>query len=65
MKKDFKAWAVKLRGRSFALDLRGHPLLFKNMASAKQYAWSRSHESAPSPVKAEAVRVRVRIEEIA
>ena len=63
MKKDFRAWAVKLRGRSFALDLRGHPLLFKSVTSAKQYAWSLSHKSSPNPVKAEAVRVKIRIEE--
>lgn len=63
MKKDFKAWAVKLRGRSFALDHNGHPLMFKAEVSARQYAWSLSHESAPNPIKAEHIRVKIRIEE--
>jgi hypothetical protein len=64
LKKDMKSWAVKLRGRSFAKNLAGHPMLFKDEASAKQYAWARSHHSHPEPVKADHIRVRVRIEEI-
>lgn len=64
MKKDFKAWAVKLRGRSFAKNLAGHPMLFKDEASAKQYAWAQSHPHNPNPIKADHIRVRVRIEEV-
>ena len=60
MKKVFKAWAVKLRGKSFAPDINGHPLLFKNKASADQYAW---YWNTERKVKAECVRVNVRVEE--
>jgi hypothetical protein len=61
MKKDIKAWAIKLRGRSFYLDLDGTPYLRTNRAEVEIAAdYIRLHEG----IKAEPVRVRVRIEEI-
>ena len=61
MKKDIKAWAIKLRGRSFFLDLDGTPYMRKTRSDAEIRAnYIRLHEA----IKAEPVRVRVRIEEI-
>jgi hypothetical protein len=61
MKKDIKAWAVKIRGRSFFLDLDGTPYLRTTRADAEIRAnYIRLYED----IKAEPVRVRVRIEEI-
>jgi hypothetical protein len=62
MKKDTKAWAIKLRGRSFYRNLStGMPHLYgtKNEASAASPIVNNSGD-----IKAEPVRVRVRIEEI-
>ena len=56
----FTAWAVKLRGRNYAPDLSGHPLLFKKKASAVQYAWSLNFQKK---AYAECVKVNVRISE--
>jgi hypothetical protein len=61
MKKDIKAWAVKIRGRSFFLDLDGTPYLRATRAQAELRAM---HISLYEDIKAEPVRVRVRIEEI-
>ena len=61
MKKDIKAWAVKIRGRSFFLDLDGTPYMRKTRTEAEIRAdYIRLHEG----IKAEPIRVRVRIEEI-
>jgi hypothetical protein len=61
MKKDIKAWAIKLRGRSFFLDLDGTPYLRTTRAEVELSAnYIRLHEG----IKAEPIRVRVRIEEI-
>jgi len=61
MKKDIKAWAIKLRGRSFYSNNIGNPHIYKTQASAliRSQAFEFFEE-----VKAEPVRVRVRIEEI-
>jgi hypothetical protein len=61
MKKDIKAWAIKLRGRNFYSNNDGHPHIYKTRASA--LIRSQAFEFFED-VKAEAVRVRVRIEEI-
>lgn len=61
MKKDFKAWAIKLRGRSFR-SLNGAPFLYMKKLDASVVAM-RVRET--SGIKAEPIRVRVRIEEIA
>jgi hypothetical protein len=61
MKKDIKAWAIKIRERSFYSNNIGIPHIYKTQASAsigcKQIEFFEE-------VKAEPVRVRVRIEEI-
>ena len=61
MKKDIKAWAIKLRGRNFYSNNDGQPHLYKTLKSAliRSQALDFFDE-----VKAEPVRVRVRIEEI-
>ena len=61
MKKTFNAWAVKLRGRSFALDHNGHPIIMNKESSAKQFAWDWNDERK---VKAQHVKVLVIIEEV-
>jgi hypothetical protein len=62
MKKDTKAWVIKLRGRSFYSNNIGIPHIYKTRESAlvgcKQLEFF-------DEVKAEPIRVRVRIEEIA
>ena len=61
MKKEVKAWAIKLKGRNFYQNNDGHPHLYKTLKSAliRSQAFEFFEE-----VKAETVRVRVRIEEI-
>jgi hypothetical protein len=61
MKKDIKAWAIKIRGRSFFLDLDGTPYLRETRTEAELRAM---HIRLYEDIKAEPVRVRVRIEEI-
>ena len=61
MKKDIKAWAIKLRGRNFYSNNDGHPHLYKTLKSA--LIRSQGLEFFDK-IKAEPVRVRVRIEEI-
>ena len=61
MKKDIKAWAIKIRGRNFYSSNIGVPHIYKTHASALEgcrYLELFDH------IKAEPVRVRVRIEEI-
>jgi hypothetical protein len=61
MKKDIKAWAIKIRGRSFFLDPDGTPYLRTTRAEVELRAnYIRLYKN----IKAEPVRVRVRIEEI-
>ena len=61
MKKDIKAWAIKLRGRSFYLDEWGRAQLFRTQLVAQAIAHTiRNREN----VLAAPIRVRVRIEEI-
>jgi hypothetical protein len=61
MKKDIKAWAIKLRGRNFYSNNIGLPHIYKTRESAltgcKQLEFF-------DVVKAEPIRVRVRIEEV-
>ena len=61
MKKDIKAWAIKLNGRSFYSSKIGVPHIYKTRASALEGCKQIEFFDA---VKAEPVRVRVRIEEI-
>ena len=61
MKKDSKAWAIKLRGRSFYKMSTGGAVTLGTKQEAIIYAASIERTTG---VKAEAVRVRVRIEEI-
>ena len=60
MKKDTKAWAVKLRGRSFR-SLNGVPFLYTTKAQASLVAMRVGQVDG---IKSEPIRVRVRIEEI-
>ena len=61
MKKDIKAWAIKIRGRSFYLDPEGTPYMRTTRAEAELRA---KHIMVYESIKAEPIRVRVRIEEI-
>lgn len=60
VKKDTKAWAIKLRGRSFR-SLNGVPFLYMTKAEASVVAMRVKERSG---TLAQPVRVRVRIEEI-
>lgn len=60
MKKDTKAWAIKLRGRSFR-SLNGIPFLYMLKTEASMVAM---RVAKANDIKAEPIRVRVRIEEI-
>ena len=61
MKKDTKAWAIKIRGRSFYKTSTGGAVTLSTKQEAIIYAESITRRAG---VMAEAVRVRVRIEEI-
>jgi hypothetical protein len=61
MKKDTKAWAIKLRGRNFRSH-NGIPLLYMKRVDALAIAM---RVEKTSGVIAQPIRVRVRIEEIA
>jgi hypothetical protein len=61
MKKDIKAWAIKLRGRSFHQAHDGVPFFYTTKANASVVAM-RLRTLSDSP--AEAIRVRVRVEEM-
>jgi hypothetical protein len=61
MKKDTKAWAIKLRGRNFRSH-NGIPLLYMKRVDAAAVAM---RVEKTSDVTAQPIRVRVRIEEIA
>jgi hypothetical protein len=60
MKKDTKAWAIKLRGRNFR-SLSGLPILYTTRADASVVAM---RVEKTSDITAVPIRVRVRIEEI-
>ena len=60
MKKDTKAWAIKLRGRNFRSH-NGIPLLYMKRVDAAAVAM---RVEKTSGVTAVPIRVRVRIEEI-
>lgn len=60
MKKELLTWAVKIRGRSFMLDMAGHPMLFPSRDAAERAG--RAHSDVMG-VKTEPVRVKVRVEE--
>ena len=60
MKRDTKAWAIKLRGRSLLPDVLGHTQLFRTLIVAQAFAHKVRNQHG---IKAEAVRVKVRIEE--
>ena len=61
IKKNMKAWAVKLRGQHFWLDANGNPWCFptKKWAELQAKAIEERDQIAAQPT-----RVRVRIEEI-
>jgi hypothetical protein len=61
MKKDAKAWAIKLRGRSFYLSSTGSPWTFSTRKEAESFAQSVARHYGTLAVP---IRVRVRIEEI-
>ena len=61
IKKEMKAWAVKLRGRNFWLDNHGTPWIFSTKKWAEQQA--KAIEKRDSII-AKAVRVRVLVEEV-
>lgn len=61
IKKDIKAWAIKLRGRSFCQSLDGVPFFYMTKKDASKIAMQ-IVKIRGTP--AEAVRVRVRVEEI-
>jgi hypothetical protein len=62
MKKDIKAWAIKLRGRSFHQGSDGNPFLYATRANASIVARRIGHLQS---IAAEVVRVKARIEEVA
>jgi hypothetical protein len=61
MKRDIKAWAVKIGGRSFMLGTDGLPMLWKIRLPAFAASMAVKHFRN---VKAKPIRVKVRIEEI-
>lgn len=61
MKKDMKAWAIKLRRRSFYKDKEGYPYLYSLKTEATHAAIKLCLDGYEVT---EAIRVRVRIEEI-
>lgn len=61
MKKDTKAWAIKLRGRSFLPDPNGHVALYKTLIVTQAFAHTVCKLQG---IQATPVRVKVRIEEI-
>ena len=61
MKKDTKAWAIKLRGRNSYLSSTGVPWMFTTKKDAEISAKNVERHYG---VTAQPIRVRVRIEEI-
>jgi hypothetical protein len=61
VKKDSKAWAIKLRGRNFYLSSTGSPWTFMTKKEAESFAQNVARRYGTT---AQPIRVRVRIEEI-
>jgi hypothetical protein len=61
MKKETKAWAIKLRGRSFYLSSTGAPWTFATKIEAEHFAKNAARHYGTLAVP---TRVKVRIEEI-
>jgi hypothetical protein len=61
MKISTTSWAIKIRGRSFYKMSTGGPVTLNTKQDAVAYAESITQRTG---VKAEAIRVRVRIEEM-
>lgn len=61
MKKETKAWAIKLRGRSFYLSSTGAPWTFATKIEANHFAQNAARHYGTLAVP---TRVKVRIEEI-
>jgi hypothetical protein len=68
MKKDIKAWAIKLRGRSFYQDTYGIPFLYPTRLAAMEWAEKiadrKNRNTANVSPSTKVVRVKLRIEEI-
>jgi hypothetical protein len=68
MKKDMKAWAIKLRGRSFYKDSYNIPFVYPTrlhaMEEAEKIADRKNRNPMNTSPSTEVVRVRLRIEEI-
>jgi hypothetical protein len=61
MRKEIKAWAIKLRKRNFYQNIDGNPFIYSTKSNASTVAMRiKSWEQ----ISAEPIRVRVRIEEI-
>ena len=69
MKKDIKAWAIKLRGRSFYQDTYGIPYLYPTRLDAVEEALRIADLKNRNPnnisKSTEVVRINVRVEVIA
>ena len=61
IKKDMKAWAIKIRGRNFYQNIDGVPFLFATKKVASSVA---SRVETIGGTLAEPIRVKVRVEEI-
>ena len=61
IKKEMKAWAIKLRGRNFWLDAHGTPWIFATKKSAE---FQSSMIEEADKIIAKPVRVKVLVEEI-
>jgi len=61
MKKDIKAWAIKLRNRSFLRSHNGVPFIYMTKAEASAVALRAANANGTT---AEPIRIKVRIEEI-
>lgn len=61
MKKDIKAWAIKLRGRNFYQNIDGVPFLFATKKGASSVAL---RLETIGGTLATSIRVKVRIEEV-
>jgi hypothetical protein len=61
MRKEIKAWAIKLRKRNFYQNIDGNPFIYSTKSNALTVAMRiKSWEQ----ISAEPIRVKVRIEEI-
>lgn len=59
MKKDIKAWAIKIKNRMFYQDVDGNPFLYTTKVAAEQVALRIANWES---IKAEPVRVKVRVQ---